>query len=837
MSPSLRFAARELRSGVRGFWILLACLALGVAALAAAGSTAEAFRKGLAAQARSILGGDVSVAVRGRRFTATEQAAFAREGRVTNTLQVRAMAEGPGGERRLVEVRGVDDAFPLVGSVGLRGASTLAGALRGATDAPGAAVEATLLDRLHLRVGDRVRIGDARFTIGAVLLNEPDRLARGFALGPRVIVGRPALERSGLIEADSLFGESARIAFADAHDPRSALSALKRVLASGDAELRGRNEAAAGLHKLIDQLEYFLSFIGLTSLLAGGLGVSTAVSSFLESRREGIAVLKSLGASSALIRDTYLLQLAVMSGLGILAGLAAGAAAPLLVGEAVKGRLDVPALFGVYPVPLLRAAAFGALTAATFSLTPLARARATSPATLFRRETSPQIGPSFETAGAAAAFVGLVVMTVATAPTRGTALIMVVAIVAAFGLLWALGSGAASLAGRLRPGLRGPARIGMANLAGPRSAARTATPAIGLGVALLASVLLVQSSLVRQVEQVAPNSAPALIFTQIPGDRADTFDALLTRRLGPLTPDHYRRTPSASGRITGLKGRPLHLDRIAADGRWAFDKDITLAAIGAAPPDAGVVSGRWWPADYAGPPLVAIDSQVARAAGLVPGDELTLSLLGRDLSARVAAVRKIEWGAFGASFALVIDPAAVDGAGLRHVAIAKADRAQEDAVVRDLGQSFPGVNVVSVREQLEAATRLFDQLSLAVRGAAAVAGLAGALVLAGALAATARTRAKEAAVLKVLGAARTDVLSAYGFEYLAVGLIAASAGVLLGTAAAWAVVVGVFKFKWTVDWAALSVLLAAVGSLCAGGGGCAALAALARRPAPVLRIE
>lgn len=837
MILSLRFAGRELRSGVAGFRILLACLALGVAALAAAGSTAEAFRQGLAAQARTILGGDLSASVQGRRFTPAERKAFAALGRVTDAVRVRAMAQGPSGERRLAEVRGVDGAYPLAGAVGLEGAADLRRALGDSAEGSGAAVETALLDRLRLKLGDTLKVGDAAFIVRAVLTSEPDRLGRGFALGPRVLVSRRALERSGLVEADSLFGETARIALPDARDPAPVIAALHKQLPKSGAELRGRNEAAAGLRKLIDQLEYFLGFVGLTSLLAGGLGVSTAVSSYLDSRRPGIAVLKALGAGAGLIRNTYLIQLACLSALGIAMGLAVGAAAPLILGQVVKGRLPVPALFAVYSGPLLRAALFGALTAAAFSLLPLARARATTPAALFRRDDGRRLSIGTETVGAAVAFAGLVGLTVLTAPTRTTAGVMVAGVSVAFALLWALGRTAAFGAGRLRRLVRGPGRIGLANLAGPRSAARTATPAIGLGVALLTTVMLVQGSLVRQVSEVAPNSAPALVFTQIPGERAAEFDRLLTPSLGPLTLDRYRRTAFATARITGLRGRPLDARRIAPEGRWAFDRDISVAAIGAAPPDAGVTAGRWWPADYAGPPLVVLDQEVARSAGLTPGDALTLSVLGRDLETRIAALRHVEWGGFGTSFALIIDPAALAGAGLRHVAIAKANRAQETETLRALGRDFPAVNVISVREQLEAATKLFDQLSLAVRGAAAVAGAAGVLVLIGALAATARARAKEAAVLKVLGAARREVLTAYTIEYLAVGLIAGAAGVVLGTAAAWPVVVKVFKFGWSVDWAALAVMLAGVGAFCALSGAIAATAALAHRPAPTLRAE
>jgi putative ABC transport system permease protein len=415
---------------------------------------------------------------------------------------------------------------------------------------------------------------------------------------------------------------------------------------------------------------------------------------------------------------------------------------------------------------------------------------------------------------------------------------MIAGVAAAFVVLFLMGLGAARLAGRLRALARGPARIGLANLAGPHSAARSAAPAIGLGVALLAAVVLIQSSLVAQVTVVAPRAAPALVFTDIPGDRGAAFDAAVARAFGRrLGKDDYLRAPFVSGRITAVRGVAAAGARIDPNAKWAFDNDISISAIGPAPEGADVVQGRWWPASYGGPPLVAIAAEAAKGAHLKVGDTITVAVLGRDLTARVAAIRKVDFGGFGPAFTLVIDPAALSGADLRQVAIAKASRAEEARVTRALGADFAGVNVISVRDQLEAAQGLFARLTLAIRSAAAVAGLAGLLVLAGAIAAGARARAKEAATLKVLGAARAQILCAYAIEYGAVGAIAGLAGAALGAMAAWPVVAKVFEIAWSVDWTGVAALIAGAALLTGLGGIAAALAALSKRPAPVLRAE
>jgi len=835
MRLALRFAGRELRSGVAGFRIFLACLALGVAAIAAAGSTAEAFRQGLASQSREILGGDVVFSIDQRRFTDEERAAFARLGPSVYSVRANAMAQTADGQRRLVDVRGVAEAYPLVGVVQLEGAPSLAAALAPADGVAGAVVEQALLDRLDLELGDIFTVGQTRLRVGAVLISEPDRIGRGFALGPRVLTDVATVEASGLLGGGGMFGEAVRVLLPATADPKAAIEEVRETFPDAVFEARDRSEAAAGAGRLIDQLEYFLGFIGLASLVAGGLGVGGAVSAYLEGRKASIATLKALGARGALVRDIYLIQIGVLALLGVGIGLAIGAATPLIIGALAADQLPIPALFAVYPEPLIRAAAFGVLAAAAFSLWPLARARATPPSSLFRKEMSGRPTLGLESVVASAAALGLAALAILTAPSRGAAAGLIGGAAGAFLALSLLGLAAAWGAGRARRLARGAVRLGLANLAGPRSAARTATPAIGLGVALLSAIVLIQSSLLAQVTEVAPRTAPSLVFTEIPADRAEAFDAVIAQALNDPGPDRYARLPLITGRITRLKGQPVDIETIDRGERWAFDEDLTLSALDGPPEASEVTAGAWWPAGYAGPPLAAFEQDAARGAGLEVGDTITLQVLGREIDAQIAVLREVDWGGFGANFAVILNSGAIEGARPRHVAIAMASRAEEAAVTQALAADFGGVNVISVRDQLEQAATLFDRLALAIRGAAAVAGAAGVLVLIGAIAAGARFRAREAATLKVLGGTRGQIVIAYLVEYGLVGLIAGLAGAALGAAGAWPVVTQVFNATWRVDWPVILGILGGTTGLGVIGGAFAAFAALSRRPAAVLR--
>jgi putative ABC transport system permease protein len=350
-------------------------------------------------------------------------------------------------------------------------------------------------------------------------------------------------------------------------------------------------------------------------------------------------------------------------------------------------------------------------------------------------------------------------------------------------------------------------------------------------------VVLIQSALLNQVREIAPRTAPSLVFTEIPADSVDRFDSEVAAAMGRLTPENFLRMPMFTGRVTAFRGQPVVRDKIPASERWAFDNDMQMSDADAAPKDVDVIQGAWWPAHYTGPPEVAIGEDMAKAGDLKIGDTLTVTALGTDIPAKVVAIRHADVGGFGPGFQVILDQHALEGAVLRQVAIAKTDKAGEERVLKRLGVSFPMVNVISVREQLEAASDLFDRLALAVRAAAAVAALAGVLVLAGAIAAGARARAREAALLKVLGAARGQVLAAYAIEYGAVGLIAGTAGAGLGVAAAWPIVALVFDAHWSVDWAGVAALVGGAVAVAGIGGALAALQALSKRPAPVLRAD
>ncbi|NNG04168.1 MAG: ABC transporter permease, partial [Inquilinus sp.] len=362
---AVRLARRELRGGLRGFRIFLACLILGVAAIATVQSVSSGIIEGLREDGQAILGGDVDVRRIYRPAEGDELVHFRSTGDISITAEMRAMARIDDGRSTLVELKSVDTAYPLYGSVELSTGDSLAATLAQRDGVWGGAVEPGLLDRLGIALGDRVLVGDIAVEIRAELVREPDRASDGFTLGPRLMVVPAALAATGLVREGSQISYHTRIRLPPGTDVAAYAEDLRDRFPDAGWRIREFSDAAPSLERMVRRLTVFLTLVGLTALLVGGVGVGNAVKAYLDGRLPTIATLKGLGASGRLIFQTYFAQILILAVIGIAVGLAIGATAPLVINGIVSDLLPVDARIGLYPMALVVAAGFGILTAIT----------------------------------------------------------------------------------------------------------------------------------------------------------------------------------------------------------------------------------------------------------------------------------------------------------------------------------------------------------------------------------------------------------------------------------------------------------------------------------------
>ncbi|MGH6877326.1 MAG: ABC transporter permease, partial [Rhizomicrobium sp.] len=679
-----RLARRELRSGLSGFRIFFASLVLGVAVIAAVGSLADALLTGMADNGRVLLGGDVAIDLVHRPPTNAERAFAELHGTISQTASMRAMAyalaNGNAGARQLVELKAVDAVYPLYGSVGLAPALNLRTALACVPSAIcGAVAEQTLLDRLHLVRGSLVRIGNQSFRIAAVLTNEPDRLSGGFSLGPHVIVSTAALQRTGLVTIGSLIDYSTRVRLPQ----DSSISAFKRAAKARfpDAgwQIRDRNHAAPGTDRFIKQIGVFLSLVGLSALVVGGVGAAQSVRAFLDRKREEIATLKALGADGGLIFLIFFLQVMCIAALASGFGVLAGAAIPFAVDRLYGAEIPVPAIFGFFWGPLLVAFVFGLLSAATFAIPPLARAREIAPAGLFRDLVAPsrKRGRLPYLAAAACAGLTIVALALAVSPSLSFSLWF---LACASGGLTALSFAAAGtqfVLRRLPPARRPTPRLALANMTRPGAAAPAVITALGLGLSLLATITILDRTISAQVNESLPVTAPTFYFVDIQPADAAAFDRTIAHFASARD---YRRTAMIRGRIVALNGVSVRHAKVGREARWALNGDRGITYAAREPKNTQITSGRWWPPGYRGPTLISFDADLARGMGLKVGDSLTLNVLGREIEGRIANLRDIDFSTGRQNFVLILSPGLIDKAPHSFLATVRVAPRDEEAM-------------------------------------------------------------------------------------------------------------------------------------------------------------
>jgi len=798
LSLALSIALRELRAGAGRLSIFVLCIALGVAAVAAIGSLSASFDEALARQGRLLIGGDLSFELIHRQADSAERAALESLGEVSESASFRAMARSAEGKSALVEVKAVDNAYPLYGDVSITRAERPGPVWR---DPDVVLVERTLLDRLNLDIGSKIAIGDATVTIGGILGEQPDRLADRLAYGPKLLMSRDTLAHTGLVQPGSLIRWTYRVKLPEARSADKEFlvetrnNVEKQFPQSGFA-IHDWTDPAPSLRRDADRFTQFISFVGLTALLLGGIGVGNAIRSYMAKKREVIATFKCLGATSRLVLLVYLIQALLLATVGIAIGLLIGALTPALLAALYADALPITLAVEPHPMPLIAAALAGLLTMVLFVLWPLGRAASVSPAVLMRAHLTEERerSPWPYAVGSAVAGIALFALAIAGSEERAITASISAGIVLAFLLLTGFGLLVQRLAAKLRRAKPTSLALAIASIGGPGSLARAIAVSLGLGLGLLVATALIHRALLKEIEGNIEADAPAYYFVDVEesdiGKFGDTVKAIV--------PDaKLDDAPMLRGRIVALKGVPAEKVEADPDARWVLSGDRGLTYTDAVPPASTLVEGTWWPKDYSGSPLVSFDAELAKGLGLKLGDTITVNILGRNVDAKIASLRKIDWESLAINFVMVFSPNTLAGAPHRALTTLElpkgTDPALEGKVIQALSERFPLVTAVKVGDIVAAAKELLAKVMTAIKATAGVTLLIGAAVLAGAVAAGQQQRKYLAVLYKTLGATRWRIVSAELLEFGLLGLATALLSVLVATITAWALC------KWAFD--------------------------------------
>lgn len=842
LPPVLRLALREVRYGMNGFYVFIACVALGVMVITGVGALSDSLRLGFERQGEVILGGDVAMSRTHRRAEDNERAWMLKQGIVSETATMRTMARRPdGSDQALAELKGVDQAYPLAGTVVLADGVTVAQAL---FEKQGVAIAPILLERLNLKVGDQLSLGSITVPITGIIESEPDNITDRLTYGPRVLISLATMERTGLVQPGSLVRWRYSLNLGDESTSAALIpqfkSAIDASLPQSGYTITDRRDPSPRVTRTLERLRQFLTLLGLTALLVGGVGVANAVATFIDRRRKVIATFKSLGATSGKIFSVFLIQVMCMAAIGVALGLTLGYCVPLVLNALYGDALPIRAELTISPWSVISAAAYGFLVALVFTLWPLGRAELVRAGVLFRDEVGgEQVWPRPRIIVLTVVSVlALALLAILSSDSQRIAIYFCLGLVAMFGLFLGLGILVTRVAQRVPRSRIPEIALAIGNIGAPGGLTRSIVLSLGAGLSLLVAVALTDASLVRELTARIPETSPTYFVLDLPKGEEGAFRDLV-QRVAPGS--DFRDAPMLRGRLVRLKDTPVEQIKVAPEAEWVLNGDRGLSYSDTVPEGSHVVAGEWWPADYNGEPLVSFETELAEHLGLKIGDTVTVNVLGRNVTARISNLREVKWESLAINFVMVFSPNTLRAAPhnlLATITIPNADDLARDAdLARTISRTFPSVTAIRVKDAIDSFNAVFQKVMVAVRAAGSVTLLAGALVLAGALATAQRRRIKQAVILKAIGATRRRILLSHTAEYTILAVVTAIVAVILGTISAWVVVTQIMDAEFTFSGSAVLAALGLALGLILGFGGLGTWQVLRAPAVPYLRSE
>ncbi len=793
----LSLAWRDLRASGRSLWIFVACLVLGVSLVAAGGGLYRQVADALRADARLLFGGDVEVEYQQPlppEVLAWMGAPGQGAATVSRLIELRTMLRSADDRAQLIELQSTDAAYPLYGEVTLAPAGSLESALAEQSGNWGAALDATLAQRMEIAVGDRVEIGDASLVVRALITRQPDRSLRADWGGAPVLVSEGALRATGLVQPLSRVDYRYRVR--TDQSPGAWRDAFTAAFPALDAEVDTFGERSERMAEVLGQIGSGLLLIGFSALFIGGLGVFNSVQAYLQGKLASLATLRALGLRDSRLAAMVLIQILMLALLASAVGVLLGNLMALAGALATAERLPIALLLGGLWQPSLVALAFGVLTALAFSLPPLGRALSVTPAVLFRGVDGQALRTPraawWLTAAIGATGVLLLVLALPD-PRFGAAFVLATGLLLALldGITRALKHGAARLQTSTRWHLPLPAQLALANLQQPASPLRPALLSLGSALTLLVACTLVVTTLLRTVNETVPANAPALVFYDVQTEQIPLLRETLQASPGL---QEMRTAPLVLGRLSAVNGEAL---RESGDGERAREArdEHKLSNLDGNFDDVVIDRGAWWPEDHTGEPLVAMEDREADQLGLKVGDVLRFDILGTPVEAKLVAIYSQRRMQSRLWLEAIFSDGVLDPFITRHVGAAYLPASETLAAQDRLAAVAPNIATVRTESLLRETRALMGRATSGLAVVALVCLAASLLVLGSVVAASRSRQVYDATVMHAMGARHSLLRQVLLWEYALLALVTASFAIVAGSALA----TGLLRWRLDMD--------------------------------------
>ena len=851
-STAWKIAWRDLHASWIKFTFVVVAVALGVGSLTGVRNFSMIFQRTLLQQARTLMAADLS-ARDFHPYTDQQLADFDRlqssvvqHTLVTETVSMASASRNP--NPVLVSLKAVDPSqYPYYGNVVLASGKPLRSVLNDKT----AVVSEEYLLRTRSRIGDTIQLGNRLFTIADVLVSEPDRISSSFSIGPRVMISQGALPSTGLVRPGSRASE--RMLFrlppqGNGQQPAIDISELRRKVEAivPEAQVTDYRESNPALTHGLDRATAMLTLVSLVTMVLSAIGVAMAMHAHLQQRLETIAIMKAVGARSSQVMRIYLLQTLFLGAAGALLGVAAGFGVARVFPYLLRRLISLPVEGQLALSPVLIGLLTGILTTLLFTLPPLLEIRNFRPLRILRRNVelgqaagSPRVFPRDPLQIAAVVSILVALGFIASALTQsivvgkwfagGLVFVLVVLLLAAHGLL----AGVRWMMRVQRRRLRPTVRQGLLNLQRPGNQSAAVLMALGMGVMLMMTIYFVQHSIVQDLNQTSGSSKiPNVFLVDVGSNELAGVKKLIAAQ--PSVKGGLETIPVVRARILSVNGVPTDQLRIQHYPRRML-RSTSLTWADSVPAGEKVIAGHWWTKASAGSQL-AVSESTAKALHLTIGSQVGFLAGGQTLLTSVVAIARSDGDHIYSRSQFILSSRALSGQSAVWYGAFHADPARVGDVEKNLFAAYPTVTVINMADVLEVVRKVVDQIALVLRFVAGFVLLAGGIILASSVTATHFQRVREIAILKSLGALRSQIISILSIEFLTLGTIAGVAGVACALLLS-SILLRKLEASFHPGWAVSIAATAATATLASVTGWLASYRILQQHPLEVLREE
>lgn len=838
----LKMAVRDSRGSRKRLALYLSAMVLGVAALVAIDGFGTNLERTIDQEAKTLLGADLKLESEQPFADSTEAMIDTLGGEQSRRISFSTMAYFPEQNgTRLASVRALEGGYPFYGDVETEPAS----AAQTYQQDGAALVDRALMRQFEVQVGDSVRIGERAYPIAGQLLQMPGESAAISSISPRIYIPRAHVDTT-------LFAEGSRVEyevyfkFADDRDVDAIVQQVLPYTRGSDLGIDTVEEEVDDWREGLTNLYRFLSLVGFVALLLGSLGVASAVHVYIRQRIQTVAVLRCLGARTQRTFNIYLFQAGLMGLIGATLGCVLGVGVQMLVPELLAGFLPFEVEFGLAWSSIALGLGVGLGVTLLFALLPLLRVRNVSPllalrSTVESAESAWRDPLRWGVAGLLAA--GVTGFAIMQAPEIEYGLGYAGGIAAVFGLLALVAKGIIAGVRRFFPSSWSyPWRQGLANLYRPQNQTTVLMLALGLGTFLIMTLVLVQRTVLEQIQVAGGENRPNIVLFDVQSDQVDDVARMVEDEGLPV----LQRVPIVPMRLQSVQGQTIEAIRADSTQRltWAHRRDYRSTYRDHLSETETILEGEFVPRvegnpmETGTPVPISIEEEIANELRVGIGDTLTFDVQGVPLKARVASLRQVEWQRIQTNFFVVFPEGVLEQAPQTHVVLSRTASDSTSAALQSrVVQAFPNVSAIDLSLVLSTFDALFSRLAYVIRFMALFSIGTGLIVLIGAVVVSRYQRIEESVLLKTLGASRKQVIQIMTIEYLFLGVFAAVTGLVLALAGSWALSYYVFEGPFVVAPWALLAALGTVTGLTIGIGLLNSRGIYNRPPLEVLRAE